>query len=54
VVINQKLRIPKIQFTDYMKLKKKENQQSFLEGEAKYSQEKIQDKEWSRDLRKGH
>jgi hypothetical protein len=44
-MLAQMLGIPKIQFTDHMKLKKKEDQsvvlQSFLEGE-KYSREQIQ------------
>ena len=39
-----KLRIPKIQFKDHMKLKKKKDQmfQSFLEGVTKYTWEEIQ------------
>jgi hypothetical protein len=40
LVSAQKLRIPKIQFTNLMKLKKKENKSVdtsvFLEGEIKY------------------
>ena len=40
-ILAQKLRIPKIQFTDHMKLEKKEKVWilwSFLEGGSKYSQ----------------
>jgi hypothetical protein len=45
-MLAQKLRMPKIQFTDHMKLKKKKKikvwvLQSFLEGVTKYSQEQI-------------
>ena len=51
------LKKPKIQFTDQMKLKKKENQSMdikvLLEGGTKYPWEEIH-KEWSRDQRKGH
>jgi hypothetical protein len=43
--ITPKLQIPKIQFTDHMKLKKKEEDQSVgtsvLRRRTKYSQEKI-------------
>jgi hypothetical protein len=42
---SQELGIPKVQFTDHMKLKKKENKSavlwSFLEGITKYSWEQI-------------
>ena len=43
-ILSQKFRIPKIQFTDHMKLKKKEVWvfQSFLEGGTKYPWEEIQ------------
>jgi hypothetical protein len=45
-MLAQNLRVPKIQFTDYIKLKKKEDQvwmlQSFLEEGTKYSKEEIQ------------
>jgi hypothetical protein len=45
-ILAQKLRIPKIQFTDHMNIKREEDQAvvlwSFLEGETKYSQEEIQ------------
>ena len=47
-ILAQKLRIPKIRFTDYLKLKKKDNQsvvlQFFLEQEEKSSKEQIQRK----------
>ena len=49
---------PKIQFTDHMKLKEKENQmwvlQSFLEGVTKYSWEEIQRQSVEQKLKKGH
>jgi hypothetical protein len=44
-ILAQKFRIPKIQFTDHMKLKKKEDESldvSFLEGESKYPLEEVQ------------
>ena len=45
-ILTQKLGIPKIQFTDHMKLKKKEDHrwilQSFLEGGTKYPWEELQ------------
>jgi hypothetical protein len=45
-ILAQKLGIPKIQFTNQMKLKKKEDQSidiwSFLEGGTKYPLEEIQ------------
>ena len=57
----QKFGIPKIQFTDHMKLKLKEDQcvnvwilQSFLQRGTKYSWIKNQDKVWSRDQMRGH
>jgi hypothetical protein len=45
LILAQNLGIPKIQFTDHMKLQKKKNQmgilQSFLEGGKKHSEEKL-------------
>jgi hypothetical protein len=53
-----KLRIPKIKFTDHMKLKKKEDQNmdasTFLRRGKNAHRSKCADKMWSRDLRKGH
>jgi hypothetical protein len=51
--------IPKIQFTDHMKPKKKEDQNVdasvlFMRVSNTYSEEEIWDKVWSRDWRKGH
>jgi hypothetical protein len=45
-ILAQKLGVPKIQFTDHVKLKKKEDQsvdtKSFLEGGTKYPWEELQ------------
>ena len=49
------LRIPKIQFTDHMKLKKKENQSvDTLVLLRRTHVRQYRDKMWSRDCRKGH
>jgi len=50
-ILAQRLGIPKIQFTDYMKLKKKEDQNVdasvLLRRGTKYSQEEIHRQNWS-------
>jgi hypothetical protein len=50
-IFAQKLRIPKIQFTDHMKLKKKEDQSVDLpsRGGQNIHGKKYRDKVWSRD-----
>jgi hypothetical protein len=52
-ILAQKLQITKIQFTDHMKLKKKEDQiwvlRSFLEVEQNTHRGTYRDKVWSRD-----
>jgi hypothetical protein len=50
-ILVQKLKIPKIQFTDYMKPKKKEDQASVLlrRGNKKILGENTETKCWSRD-----
>jgi hypothetical protein len=54
-ILAQKLGIPNVQFTDYMKLKKKKDQVwvlwSFLEGGTKYSREQIQIKSVEQSLK---
>ena len=56
--VSQKLRIPKIQFTDHMELKKKEDQSvdtSVLlrKGNKIFIGGKTEKKMWSRDQKKG-
>jgi hypothetical protein len=57
-ILAQKLGIPKIQFTEDMKLRMKENQNVgasvLLRKGTKYSPEQIGRQVWSRDWRKGH
>ena len=56
-ILAQKLGIPKIQFTDHMKLKMKEDQSvdaSVLLRMGNKYESKYGDKVWSRDWRKGH
>jgi len=58
-ILVQKLRIPKIQCTDHMKLKKKEDQSvgaSFLlrRRNKNTQRRKYGEKGWGRDWRKGH
>jgi len=56
-ILAPKLRIPKIQFTNHMKLKKKIKMwmfQFFLEGGTNTHKRKYRGKKWRRDWRKGH
>jgi hypothetical protein len=52
-ILTQKFGIPKIQFTDHMKLKKKEDQSVdtsiLLRRGNKTPMERVRDKVWSRD-----
>jgi len=58
-ILAPKLWIPKKNFTDHMKLKKKEDQKCgcfspSYKGEQNTLRSKYQNKEWNRDWRKGH